>query len=58
MYGCILLVGCLGCLWVGKSSWTQYERAPTPDPYMLWQSILGFLGSAAYLAAAAVSFIS
>jgi hypothetical protein len=56
MYGCIFLVCCLGCVWVGKTSLTQYERLPAPDPYLLWQSIVGFLGSALYLAAAAVSF--
>ena len=56
MYGCIFLMCCLGCVWVGKTSLTQYLRSPTPDPCMLGQSIMGFLGSALNLVAATVSF--
>jgi hypothetical protein len=56
MYGCIFLVCCLGCAWFGKSCLTQYLGSPTPDPSLLGQSIMGFLGSALNLVAAAVSF--
>ena len=58
MYGCIFLVCCLGCVWVGKTSLTQYQGPPPPDPCLLGQSIMGFLGAALNLVAAAVSFSS
>jgi hypothetical protein len=58
MYGYIFLVCCLGCVWVATTSLTQYKRSPTPEPYLLWQSIVVFLGSALNLVAAAVSFSS
>jgi hypothetical protein len=56
MYGCIFLVCCLGCAWVGKTSLTRYRRSQSQDPYLLGQSVLGFLGSALNLAAAGVLF--
>jgi hypothetical protein len=58
MYGCIFLACCLGCVWVGKTSLTQYQRSQLQDPYLLAVSIIGFLGSALNLVAAAVSFSS
>ena len=58
MYGCIFLVCCLGCVWFGKTSLTLYQRSQTSDPCLLGQSIMGFLGAALNLVAAAVSFSS
>jgi hypothetical protein len=56
MWGWLFLLGCLGCIWFGRTHWTRYQRSPSPDPTWLGESILGFLGAAANLVAAAVSF--
>jgi hypothetical protein len=56
MFGSIFLMTCLGCLWIGMTHLTRYRCSPSPDPTLLGESIMGFLGSAVNLVAAAVSF--
>jgi hypothetical protein len=56
MFGCMLLAGCLACFCIGKASLTRYQRSPSPEPVLIWDSTMWFLGAALNLAAAAVSF--
>jgi hypothetical protein len=58
MYGSIFLAVGLGCAWIGRTSLTRYERSPSSEPFMIGESIAGFLGAALNLAAAAVLFFS
>ena len=55
--GAFLVCGLVG-FGVGITDWFRYRRGPLPDPALLVTSVLGFLGSAASLVAAAVSFFS
>jgi hypothetical protein len=56
MLGCILLSTCVGCVYFGKASLTRYQGSPSPELSWLGCSVVGFLGAALNLAAAAVSF--
>lgn len=49
-----LAVG-LGCGWIGMRRWIQCQEASC-EPFLVGESIMGFLGAAANLVAAAVAF--
>jgi hypothetical protein len=58
MLAYISFVGCLGCAWIGYASWARYQNSESADPIWLWQSVMGYLGSALNLVAAvAVIFL-
>ena len=57
-FGCLFLVCGLVGFGVGITDWTRYRRAVLPDPVLLGTAVLGFLGSAMCLLAAAASLFS
>jgi hypothetical protein len=58
MLGWLFLVGGLVGFGMGITDWTRYRRAVLPDPVLLGTAVLGFLGSAMCLLAAAASLFS
>jgi hypothetical protein len=58
MFGLAFLVGCLVCSGIGMACLARYCRATLPDPVVLAESIVAFLGSALFLVTAAVWFFS
>ena len=58
MWGWLFLLLGLAGFGMGVTDWIRYRRGALPDPILLVTSVLGFLGSAMCLVAAAVSFFA
>jgi hypothetical protein len=57
-FGCLFLVVGLVGFGIGMRDWIRYRHAVLPDPILLGTSVLGFLGAAVNLVAAAAAFLS
>lgn len=51
----IFLAVCLGCVWIGMKRSTECLQSASCEPFLVGESIMGFLGAAVNLVAAAMA---